>query len=58
MAILKIARMGHPILTRRADPVADPGAAETRRLIADMVETMLDAGGAGLRLPRHPRASG
>jgi peptide deformylase len=52
MAILKIARMGHPILTRRADPIADPGAAETRRLIADMVETMLDAGGAGLAAPQ------
>jgi peptide deformylase len=52
MAILKIARMGHPILTRRAEPVADPGSRETRRLIDDMVETMLDAGGAGLAAPQ------
>jgi peptide deformylase len=52
MAILKIARMGHPILIRRADPVARPGAAEIRRLVADMVETMLDADGAGLAAPQ------
>ncbi len=52
MAILKIARMGHPILTRRAAPVSDPGSGETRRLVADMLETMLDAGGAGLAAPQ------
>jgi peptide deformylase len=52
MAILKIARMGHPVLTRRAEPVADPGSGEIRRLIADMVETMLDAGGVGLAAPQ------
>ena len=28
MAILKIARMGHPVLLRRCDSVLDPGAAE------------------------------
>jgi len=26
MTILKIARMGHPVLARRADPVPDPTA--------------------------------
>ncbi|MGC8469792.1 MAG: peptide deformylase, partial [Acetobacteraceae bacterium] len=36
MALLKIARMGHPVLLRRADPEADPAAPEIRRLIADM----------------------
>ena len=48
MAILKIARMGHPVLLRRAEPVADPRDPEIRRLVEDMVETMLDAGGVGL----------
>ena len=43
MAILKIARMGHPVLLQRAEPVADPGAPEIRRLVADMIETMEDA---------------
>jgi peptide deformylase len=52
MAILKIARMGHPVLARRADAVADPSAPEIRRLVADMVETMIDANGAGLAAPQ------
>src|SRR3569832_965004 len=52
MAILKIARMGHPVLARRAEQVADPAAPEIRRLVADMVETMIDANGAGLAAPQ------
>ena len=52
MAILKIARMGHPVLARKADPVADPTAPEIKRLVADMIETMEDANGAGLAAPQ------
>jgi peptide deformylase len=52
MAILKIARMGHPVLNRPAEPVADPGAPEIRRLVGDMIETMEDAGGTGLAAPQ------
>ena len=52
MAILKIARMGHPVLLQRAAPVADPTAPEIRRLVADMIETMHDAQGAGLAAPQ------
>lgn len=52
MAILKIARMGHPVLRRRADPVPDPAAPEIRSLVADMIETMEDAHGAGLAAPQ------
>jgi peptide deformylase len=52
MAILKIARMGHPVLLQRAEPVADPTAPEIQRLIADMIETVEDAGGAGLAAPQ------
>ncbi len=52
MALLKIARMGHPVLLERAYPVDDPGAPEIRRLVADMVETMLDAPGIGLAGPQ------
>ena len=52
MAILKIARMGHPVLLQRAEPVADPGSPEIRRLVADMIETMIDASGAGLAAPQ------
>jgi peptide deformylase len=52
MAILKIARMGHPVLRRRADAVADPTAPEIRALITDMIETLADIGGAGLAAPQ------
>jgi len=52
MAILKIARMGHPVLAAKALVVADPGAPDIRRLVADMVETMVDANGAGLAAPQ------
>ena len=52
MAILKIARMGHPVLLRHCDPVPDPGAPEIRRLVADMMETMEDAPGVGLAAPQ------
>ena len=52
MAILKIARMGNPVLVRKCEPVADPGAADIRRLVADMIETMEDALGFGLAAPQ------
>ncbi len=52
MSLLKIARMGHPILLTPAEPVADPTAPEIRRLVADMAETMEDAGGVGLAAPQ------
>lgn len=52
MAILKIARLGHPVLYRRAEPIDDPTAPELRRLVADMIETLEDAGGVGLAAPQ------
>jgi len=52
MAILKIARMGHPVLDRVAAPVADPTAPEIRRLVADLAETLEDIGGQGLAAPQ------
>lgn len=52
MAILKIARMGHPVLRREADSVADPTAPAIRKLLADMAETLADIGGAGLAAPQ------
>jgi peptide deformylase len=52
MAILKIARMGHPVLRGIAQPVADPCADEVKRLVADMIETLEDIGGAGLAAPQ------
>ena len=52
MAILKIARMGHPMLLAPALPVADPTAPDVAVLVADMWETLADIGGAGLAAPQ------
>jgi peptide deformylase len=52
MAILKIAKMGHPVLAQKAAPVANPADPAIRRLVSDMVETMIDANGAGLAAPQ------
>ena len=52
MAILKIARMGHPVLSRPAEPVEDPTAPEIARLVDDMLETMDDIGGRGIAAPQ------
>lgn len=52
MAILKIARMGHPILSRPAAAVDDPSDPVVARLIADMTETLADIRGAGLAAPQ------
>ncbi len=52
MAVLKIARMGHPILKQRAEPVSDPKSYEIQRLILDMLETLEDSGGIGLAAPQ------
>lgn len=52
LAILKIARMGHPVLLARAAPVANPADPVIQQLIDDMIETMHDAGGLGLAAPQ------
>lgn len=52
MAILKIARMGHPVLRQVAAGVPDPMAPRIKALVADMIETLDDIGGAGLAAPQ------
>src|SRR5690348_930339 len=52
MALLKIARMGHPVLRARAAEIEDPKAPWVRQLVEDMVETMEDAGGTGIAAPQ------
>jgi len=54
MAVLKVARLGHPILRQVAEPVSPEaiGAPEIQRLIDDMFETMDDHDGAGLAAPQ------
>ena len=50
MAILKVARLGHPVLRQRAERVApaDIGSAAVQQLIDDMIGTMREYDGAGL----------
>ncbi|RDD61765.1 peptide deformylase [Ferruginivarius sediminum] len=52
MAILKIARMGHPVLGRPAAAVEDPRDPALRQLADDMIATMRDAEGTGLAAPQ------
>jgi peptide deformylase len=50
MALRKIATIGHPVLRQPAAELsrADLAGAGAQRLIDDMIETMRDAGGAGI----------
>jgi peptide deformylase len=50
MAILKVARLGHPVLRQVAEPVDldTIRSPETQRLVDDLIETMREYNGAGL----------
>jgi peptide deformylase len=52
MAVLRIAKMGNPVLLQKAAPVEDPTAPEVGRLAADMQETLEDIGASGLAAPQ------
>ncbi len=52
MALLKIARMGHPVLARKAATVENPADPAVQRLVDDMIETLEDLGAAGLAAPQ------
>ena len=52
MSILKIAKLGHPVLLQKStkvDKISDPGI---KNLIHNMTETMIDADGIGLAAPQ------
>ncbi|MGB4298907.1 MAG: peptide deformylase [Candidatus Saccharicenans sp.] len=51
MAILKILKVGHPLLAQKASPVEDINQ-EIVDLARDMVETMYQAPGVGLAAPQ------
>lgn len=54
MAILKVARLGHPVLRRIAEPVSPEaiGSPQLQQLVDDMLETMAEYDGAGLAAPQ------
>ncbi len=54
MAILKVARMGHPVLRQEAEPVSEAELKDPdfQPLIEDMMETMDEYDGVGLAAPQ------
>lgn len=58
MALLKIAKIGNPVLRKVAEPVPveDIGTPAMQRFIDDMFETMYDADGIGLAAPQVSRS--
>jgi len=54
MSILKVARMGHPVLRAKARPVerADFKSAVFQKLVDDLIETMREYHGVGLAAPQ------
>ena len=54
MAVLKVARLGHPVIRKpsQAVPKETITSAETQRLIDDMIETMHEYDGVGLAAPQ------
>jgi peptide deformylase len=54
MSILKVARMGHPVLRQRARLIEKPElkAASLQKLIDDMIDTMHEYSGIGLAAPQ------
>src|SRR5688500_2704479 len=54
MSILKVARMGHPVLRQRGRPIEknDFRSPLVQKLIDDMIETMHEYNGVGLAAPQ------
>ena len=54
MSILKVARMGHPVLRQRARPLAKADLRNplVQKLIDDMIDTMHEYHGVGLAAPQ------
>lgn len=58
MAILKVARLGHPVLRQKSKDVSKDWwrAPESKQFIQDLVETMREYQGVGLAAPQVHRA--
>jgi peptide deformylase len=54
MAILKVARLGHPVLREKCRDLSSDEivSGPMRRLVEDMCETMVEYGGVGLAAPQ------
>ena len=52
VSILKIAKIGHPILLKKTKEVKEIGSDNIKKIVYDMSETLLDTNGAGLAAPQ------
>ena len=54
MSILRVSRMGHPVLRQPANAIdpAQIGHSDLQRLVDDMIDTMVDYEGIGLAAPQ------
>ena len=52
MSILKIAKIGHPILLKKTKEVKEIRSDNIKKIVHDMSETMLDIKGIGLAAPQ------
>ena len=52
MAILKIAKLGHPILVKKTNEINNLDDINLKNIVLNMSETMLDADGIGLAAPQ------
>ena len=52
MAILKIAKLGHPVLLKKTNEISNLNDIDLKKIIYDMSETMIDANGIGLSAPQ------
>ncbi|MDC0161758.1 peptide deformylase [bacterium] len=52
VAILKIAKLGHPVLIKKTSEINNLSDNNLKKLVFDMSETMLDANGIGLASPQ------
>ena len=52
VAILKIAKLGHPVLIKKTKEINDFSSIDLKRIVFDMSETMIDANGIGLAAPQ------
>ena len=52
MSILKIAKLGHPVLIKKAEEIKEFSTDILKKTIVDMLETMIDYNGIGLAAPQ------
>ncbi len=52
MAILKIAKIGHPVLVKKTKEISNLREFDLKKMVFDMSETMIDSNGIGLAAPQ------